>query len=261
MAFPTFQQVATGHGTIFTPVTFGSPNGEGNGIIATVALSISTGVISTVTLTDNNGNIYTPIPGSAPSSKANAWQFFACTNLRTTPNATLALTVGFTTGGGGSVVNWSIVACEFNNVSKTNIVATTKGQPTTPTVLTGQPSGTSIVCAMPRDSEPFSPFMPYPNWDLSLPSNFLWLATDDSGVGTIAGTMGYLPNSPSGTISFDDNASQWEALIVLAPLIPSSSQGAMSVAGVDDISASAQFQSMELSPRLGSIRTVVMSAE
>lgn len=209
MSVPTIAQILSTHSNSNGgPFTFSSNNTSGNGIVVSVSAQLSSGTVTGITLTDNNGNTYTAIPGLY-TNKALGAQAFACTNLSTTPNAKIAITVSAT---GGTLIGAAIIAIEYNNVSKSNIVsASSTVSGSGPTTLSNQPSGTTAVGISMNPTTPLVAATGPPTWVLqsTQPFVFLGLGIWDS------------ENFPSGTVSFADarpNASG-VTLIVLSALV------------------------------------------
>lgn len=196
----------------FSTVTFPNPSTAGNGLIVGITVQLSTGVATSLSVIDNNGNTYLPVTPIL-TGKGTYAQVFKCTNLNNSPNPTLVLTPSGTfSGGPASLSAWTLVAGEWNNLSLVDIIWAAVSNHLSAATLTllGQPAGTTAV-GMGLGSTNNFPTGP-PTWTFinaspAIPSisDFLYDSED----------------FPQGSVSYNDTTSAvGHCLIVLRPADP-----------------------------------------
>jgi hypothetical protein len=248
MGYPQLQQTATGHGTTsFAAVTFGSNSVKGNGIVVLVAVSGSSGNVTSISVTDNNGNSYVAAGAFFPTGKSHAYQLFTATNISVTTNP-VALTAAATFAS-GSLTDWSVVAGEYNNVNTTSIVsAYAQGSN-----LLSQPTRTTAIR--------FDAGTAYTdNTSISGPPYWIWETSDSSASSSISSTLFDSPNFPGGTVSGGS------ALLVLTasnslPTFVESNQGKIQLSATDLVNSAVGSGSLVLSiaPAMTAIQTNLLA--
>jgi hypothetical protein len=214
MSIPVFQQScqAGNSSGSFSAATFSSNNGAGNCIIVAVVVQATSGTVTAISLSDNNGNMYTALTTLAGGGKTPVYrQTFVASGISVSPNTQIAITPSATFGT-GALSKFFVLAAEWNNCNTTNaIYASTQANSIGPATLTSQPANTTAVgiSLQANDSN---------NHGTSGPPTWAYQASGGEGSGVSASIFDS-ENFAAGTVVYHDGGTGTSpAQVVLAVL-------------------------------------------
>lgn len=194
-----FVQVGASHSStlVSTPITivFGSNSTAGDTIVVGATVHPNSGSVTSISVTDNNGNVYKAATNLV-SPKSSSCQAFIASNISVSPNNPLTITISpVSSAGAGATWTYGVIAEEFSGVTSSSFsgAASSSGGTVSVTGIAAGSSAAGLTLSGNSGSGSGTISGP-PTWTFELADNGGTVATRTAAsysVGVAAGTQTY----------------------------------------------------------------------